>query len=104
MEVYAKGPDSEEVFHKIKELVNQEFISDNKIYDSNKVNSEFQVICEGNNDNIKGIGKYINLNFYVEKEIIYNIEFEKERLKRAIEKVKKDILEQKAIMQKKSKK
>ena len=100
MEVYAKGPDSEEVFHKIKELVNQEFISDNKIYDSNKVNSEFQVICEGNNDNIKGIGKYINLNFYVEKEIIYNIEFEKERLKRAIEKVEKDILEQKAIIQK----
>lgn len=100
MEVYAKGPDSEEVFHKIKELVNQEFISDNEIYDSNKVNSEFQVICEGNNDNIKGIGKYINLNFYVEKEIIYNIEFEKERLKRAIEKVEKDIFEQKAIIQK----
>ena len=100
MEVYAKGPDSEEVFHKIKELVNQEFISDNKIYDSNKVNSEFQVICEGNNDNIKGIGKYINLNFYVEKEIIYNIEFEKERLKKGIEKVEKDILEQKAIIQK----
>lgn len=103
MEVYAKGDDTDDVFNKIQELINSEFISDNKIYDSNEVNFEFQVICNGNNDNIKGIGKYINLNFNVEKEIIENTALEKAKLRNAIEKVREDIFEQKDIIEKKVK-
>lgn len=100
MEVYAKGEDTDEVFNKIQELVNLEFISDNKIYDINEMNFEFQVICGGN---IKGICKYINLNFNIEKEIIENIELEKEKLHDSIEKVREDILKQKNIIEKKLK-
>lgn len=101
MEVYAKGPDTNDVFNNIQELINQESISDNKIYDSNNIDSKFQVICTGNSDNIKGTCKYINLNFNIEKQIIENTEFEKEKLKNAVEKVKEDILEQKSIIEKK---
>ena len=100
MDVYAKGPDTDEVFSKIQELINKESISDNKIYCQNKINSKFQIICDGNNDNIRGIGKYININFNVEKQIVENTELEKEKLSNAIEKVKEDIIEQKAIIEK----
>lgn len=103
MEVYAKGQDTDDVFNNIQELINLEFISDEKICDSNETNFEFQVICDGNKENIKGIGKYVNLNFNVEKEIIENTESEKEKLCNSIEKVREDILQQKDIIKEKLK-
>ena len=99
MEIYAKGPDAEQVLDRFEYLVNEKFETKYKTQSSKEINSEFKVVCDGH---VSGTATYMYFGINVKKEYIKDAEAEKEKFKKAIENVKEDLLEQKTIIEQKN--
>ncbi|ADG72273.1 dihydroxyacetone kinase phosphoryl donor subunit DhaM [Brachyspira murdochii] len=100
MEIYAKGADAEEVLERFEYLVNGKFETKYKTQQSKDkdIESNYKVVCDGF---VSGKATYMYFDINVKKEYVKDIEAEKEKFKLAIENVKKDLLEQKSIIEKK---
>ncbi|WP_020004197.1 dihydroxyacetone kinase phosphoryl donor subunit DhaM [Brachyspira innocens] len=98
MEIYAKGPDAEDVLERFEYLVNGKFETKYKTQPSKDIESDYKVVCDGF---VSGKATYMYFYINVKKEYIKDIEAEKEKFKSAIENVKNDLLEQKSIIEKK---
>ena len=98
MEIYAKGPDAEDVLERFEYLVNGKFETKYKTQPSKAIESDYKVVCDGF---VSGKATYMYFYINVKKEYIKDIEAEKDKFKSAIENVKNDLLEQKSIIEKK---
>ena len=98
MEIYAKGPDAEDVLERFEYLVNGKFETKYKTQSSKDIGSDYKVVCDGF---VSGKAMYMYFDINVKKEYIKDIEAEKEKFQSAIENVKNDLLEQKSIIEKK---
>lgn len=99
MEIYAKGPDAEEVLSKFEYLVNGKFENRKRNIKKKNIDSNFTVVSDGN---VSGKAMYMYFNINVKKEYIKDSCLEKEKFNAAIDSVKKDLLEQKNIIEQKN--
>ena len=99
MEIYAKGPDAEQVLERFEYLVNGKFETRNKTHQTKNIDNNFIVVSEGT---VKGKATYMYFGINVKKEYIKDTEAEKDKFNKSIENVKKDLLEQKSIIEEKN--
>ena len=99
MEIYAKGPDAEQILEKFEYLVNGKFETRHKTQLTKKIESDFVVVSDGY---VSGTATYMYFGINVKKEYIKDIKAEKEKFESAIENVKKDLLAQKTIIEQKN--
>ncbi len=99
MEIYAKGPDAEQVLERFEYLVNGKFETRKKTHQSKDIDSNFTVVSEGT---VKGKATYMYFGINVKKEHIKDSIAEKEKFNKAIDNVKKDLMEQKTIIEQKN--
>lgn len=99
VEVYAKGENAQNFLESLKDLFDGKFeVADNEVKKSYAVNSDFEVVCEGN---VSALAKYVDLDIKIgyEEQREIDIKAEKEKFVYAIETVRKEILKQKQIIE-----
>ena len=99
VEVYAKGENAQNFLESLKDLFDGKFeAADNEVKKSYAVNSDFEVVCEGN---VSALAKYVDLDIKIgyEEQREIDIKAEKEKFVYAIETVRKEILKQKQIIE-----
>ena len=99
MEIYAKGPDAEQVLERFEYLVNGKFETRNKTVKIKDIDSNLIVVSDGY---AEGTALYIYFGVNIKKEYIKDPKAEKEKFILAINNVKKDLLEQKSIIEEKN--
>ncbi|MEI0581127.1 dihydroxyacetone kinase phosphoryl donor subunit DhaM [Brachyspira pilosicoli] len=102
VEVYAKGEEAQKFLENVKDLFDGKFeVADNEIKKAYAVNSDFEIVCEGN---VSALAKYVDLDIKIgyEEQRDIDIKAEKEKFVYAIETVRKEILKQKQIIENKN--
>ena len=96
MEIYAKGPDAENVLERFEHLINGKFETRNKISKTKNIDSNLIVVSDGY---VIGTALYVYFGMNIKKEHIKDFKAEKEKFISAINNVKKDLLEQKKLIE-----
>ncbi|AUJ50618.1 dihydroxyacetone kinase phosphoryl donor subunit DhaM [Brachyspira hyodysenteriae] len=99
MEIYAKGPDADQVLERFEYLVNGKFETKKKILQQKNIDDNVVVVSDGC---VSGRAIYMYFGINVKKEYIKDTKAEKDKFNEAIENVKKDLLEQKSIIEEKN--
>ena len=99
MEIYAKGPDADQVLERFEYLINGKFETKNKTLQQKTINNNLIVVSDGY---VSGKATYMYFGINVKKEYIKDTEDEKNKFNTAIENVKKDLIEQKTIIEEKN--
>ncbi|PTY40989.1 dihydroxyacetone kinase phosphoryl donor subunit DhaM [Brachyspira hampsonii] len=99
MEIYAKGPDADQVLERFEHLVNGKIETKKKTLHQNSINNNIIVVSDGY---VVGKAIYMYFGIDVKKEYIKDTKAEKDKFNTAIENVKKDLIEQKTIIEEKN--